>query len=189
MPTYRNITVSLISQFDVLLIPEYAPPSQSSTPSENASLAPEADLIHPTLPIVTVYIPTYPSSTFWLSYCIQTSSPTLHRWPAVPFYYFKLFVNGRHIVSWGCGTEDEFKGKTMFGIFRSQDGAGALERRVLAFGEEEDEGIVELKVYRARARGRVRIEEDTVPLLGENDGSVSASGGTGSIVLVCAYFP
>ena len=77
----------------------------------------------------------------------------------------------------------------MFGIFRSQDGAGALERRVLTFEEEENvQGAIELKVFRAKARGRVRIEQDTVPRFGGMEGAAVASGSTGSVALAWLIF-
>lgn len=102
MPTYRSLTISLISQFDILTIPEYAPPSIPPDPFTDSSNIPT--LVDPSTAIVSIYIPTYPCSQFWLSYSIAPP------WPPGLLYYFKLFVNGTCLVSWGCGEEDGYKG-------------------------------------------------------------------------------
>ena len=161
MPTYRSIAVSLISQFDVLTIPEYEPPTDCNDPF--VSFPP---LIDPDHSLVSVYIPTYPSSQFWISYSI--SAPR----PPKALYYFKLFLNGASIVSWGCGEEDDYKGKTMFGIFdagRNEKGVKKFEKRVLSFsaGSELERlnrtthgDVMELKVYRSKGRKRVKPEID-----------------------------
>ena len=172
MPTYRNLSLSLTSQFDILTIPEFAPPasvsshqspppasSSSTTPSQTANSSPLAlnlrhhnghgrrnksphndndpftttspsdkltgfnvlhqthhqpiQLVNPKRSLVSVYIPTYPSSRFWLSYTIHPPHP-----PGL-FYYFKLFLNGDSIVSWGVGAEEDYRGKTMMALFHS----------------------------------------------------------------------
>ncbi|KAK0512918.1 hypothetical protein JMJ35_004935 [Cladonia borealis] len=46
--------------------------------------------------LISVYIPIYPTSQFWLSYEISPLNP-----PKL-LYYFKLYINGRSIVSRGC---------------------------------------------------------------------------------------
>ena len=152
MPNFRNITVSLVSQYDLLQIGEYQPPA--SNPDDPFSSQPT--LISPSQSLVSVYVPTYPNSTFWLAYTI------LPPHPPKALYYFKLFINGSHIVSWGCGEAERFAGKTMFGLFRGPH--GGLERRVLSFTAEtgSERGphndLMELKVYRAKARRRMPIE-------------------------------
>lgn len=145
MPTYRNLSVSLVSQFDILTIPEYAPPPPkppTSPPSTHAQARPTHDvdsntaasvvgledpfttpdsnsnqstsstirLVDPARSLVSVYIPTYPSSQFWLSYAIAPPHP-----PGL-LYYFKLLINGSVVVSWGVGKDDGWKGKTMFAL-------------------------------------------------------------------------
>lgn len=159
MPTYRSITISLVSQFDILTIPEYAPPSTSTDPfSETPTL------VDPGQSLVSVYVPTYPSSQFWLSYSI---SPP---YPPHALFYFKLFLNNTHVVSWGCGAEDEYKGKTMFGVYCAGDsrlGKVGIEKRVFCFASEEYGSgkvdgsrerlgdVMEVRVYRARGRKRI----------------------------------
>ena len=162
MPTYRSITLCLISQFDILTIPEFAPPSTPNDPFSNAPT-----LIDPEHSVVSVYIPTYPASQFWLSYSISPPNP-----PKL-LYYFKLYINGKHIVSWGCGEEESYKGKTMFGLYDSSQGNGALkqslfERRVLCFRPEtrsvqsevpeNPSDFMEIKVFRSKGRMRVKPE-------------------------------
>lgn len=102
MPNYRSLTLSLISQYDILTIPEFAPRSIIPDPFTDSSNFPT--LVDPSADIVSVYIPTYPSSRFWLTYSVSPPfSPGL-------LFYFKLYINGSCVVSWGCGEEDGYKG-------------------------------------------------------------------------------
>ena len=175
MPTYRSITISLVSQFDILTIPEYAPPLNPNDP-----FSPSPTLINTEKSLVSVYIPTYPSSQFWLSYCISPPHPPN------ALYYFKLFLNDSCVVSWGCGAEDGYKGKTMFGLFDSEQswlGDHGIEKRVFCFAREHRSArrmrsdnlgdVMELKVYRSKGRQRTAPEmtqfKDTS--LSDNPGS------------------
>lgn len=152
MPAYLNLTLSLISQFDAMSLPEFQPPL--SDPIDPFSSHPA--LISESQPIVSVYIPTYPCSTFWLSYSI------LPPHPSKSLYYFKLFVSGTHIVSWGCGEKENYTGKTMFGLFREPQ--GGLQRRVLSFASEDNgrqtisSEMMEVRVYRSKGRRRIEAE-------------------------------
>ncbi len=170
MPTYRSITTTLVSQFDILVIPEYEPPKTPIDPFLNAPT-----LINYDHSLVSVYIPTYPSSQFWLSYSI---SPP---YPPKMLYYFKLYIDGRHVVSWGCGEEDGYEGKTMFGLFDAgptNSKHPQIERRVLCFGAEHGHGLtsnnlndfVEVKVFRSKGRKRIAPRlEDYQSLSGKAD--------------------
>ena len=181
MPAWRYLKAYVYSQYGGQ-IPEWNPPSPPPRLILDRRPSQVINLTHPSPLIATVYIPTYPASRFWVSYAIDTFSPTLPTSPVVPFYYFKLFVNGCHIVSWGCGEDENFEGKTMFGIFRSQNGSGTLEKRVLGFEDDEcAKGLIELRIFRAEARQRVRIEHDTVPQTGGIGGEIVRAG---NIVLV-----
>lgn len=175
MPTYRSITISLVSQYDILTIPEYAPPETAVDPFSNAPT-----LISPNNSLVSVYIPTYPSSQFWLSYSVSPPHP-----PKL-LYYFKLYVNGKPIVSWGCGHEDGYKGKTMFGLYdsgRLVANPPKLERRVLSFGPDLGNSkmpdslndFMEVKVFRSKGRRRVRptVQEFREPASKIKDGKKS----------------
>ncbi|MCJ1244100.1 hypothetical protein MMC30_001298 [Trapelia coarctata] len=155
MPTYLNLTLALISQYDAMSLPEFQPPASSPNDPFNSHPA----LISESQPIVSVYIPTYPCSTFWLSYTIAPPHP-----PKI-LYYFKLFINGTHIVSWGCGEKENYTGKTMFGLFRGP--LGVLERGMLSFSSEDDAGrsmsseMMEVRVYRSKGRRKIepKVEE------------------------------
>ena len=167
MPTYRSITMSLVSQFDILTIPEFAPPTTPTDPFSNAPTLVDTD--HS---IVSVYVPTYPSSQFWLSYSISPPHP-----PGL-LYYFKLYLNGNLIVSWGCGDEDDYRGKTMFGLFRLHRSSGlakgvSLERRVLCFCPDIPRpvpdslsDVMEVRVFRSKARKRIKPEARTLQSAG-----------------------
>ncbi|KAI9737483.1 MAG: hypothetical protein M1834_009638 [Cirrosporium novae-zelandiae] len=154
MPTYRSITLSLISQFDILTIPEFPSPQNAYLPLEDPFSSDGASSnisqVHPT---ITVYIPLYPSSQFWLKYSISPPHPPSQ------LYYFKLFILNKHVVSWGCGEEEKYNGKTMFALFDAGEmwtGARNMERRMLCFGECA--GDMEVRVYRAKCRKRTRGE-------------------------------
>lgn len=162
MPTYRSITISLISQFDILTIPEFAPPTTPTDPFSNAPT-----LVNPAHSLVSVYIPTYPSSQFWLSYSISPPHPPKS------LYYFKLYLNGNCIVSWGCGEDNDYRGKTTFGLFKPRRTSGlakgaTMERRVLCFRPDIGPGghptldnlrdVMEVRVFRSKARKRIQPE-------------------------------
>ncbi|KAL9602815.1 MAG: hypothetical protein Q9179_002417 [Wetmoreana sp. 5 TL-2023] len=154
MPTYRNITINLVSQFDILNIPEYAPPETSHDPF----LEPPA-LVDRSL--VSCYIPIYPLSQFWLSYSISAPHPPK------ALYFFKFFINGSCVVSWGCGEENEFKGRTMYGLYDSGErwmGEPGVDVMGFSFASDavtQDSTnnmlgrAMEVRVYRARGRKRI----------------------------------
>jgi hypothetical protein len=159
MPTHNGITFTLQSQYDALSIPEYPsatavlnPCSSSRSSSEYADSVAE---IPPTSPqLIEAYIPVYPSSQFWLTY-------QCHEWrrqcPEARFLYFKLFMQGRCILSWGVGKEEEWQGKTMFGLFDAGsdfEGRRVVERRGFFFGKTCEDGQFEIRVFRAKARRR-----------------------------------
>ena len=116
--------------------------------------------------LVSVYIPAYPSSQFWIRYSIAPP------YPPKALYYFKLFLKGTCIVSWGCGEEDGYEGRTMFGLYDSGDywmGEIGIERRVLCFGRGAKPGenvavdpkdVMEIKIYRAKGRMRAKPQVD-----------------------------
>ncbi|KAL8698149.1 MAG: hypothetical protein Q9224_001987 [Gallowayella concinna] len=155
MPVYRNITINLVSQFDILNIPEYAPPA---TPDDPFSTSPA--LVDNSL--VSCYVPTYPLSQFWFSYSISAPHPPK------AWYYFKLFINGASVVSWGCGERNGFKGSTMYGLFDSGDrwmGMPDVAARAFTFASDATTQqarnntlgqVMEIRVYRARGRKRVK---------------------------------
>lgn len=155
MPVYRNITINLVSQFDILNIPEYAPPVTPDDPFSRASALVDNSL-------VSCYVPTYPLSQFWFSYSISAPHPPK------ALYYFKLFINGASVVSWGCGERNGFKGSTMYGLFDSGDrwmSMPYVAARAFTFATDATTQqamsntlgqAMEIKVYRARGRKRVK---------------------------------
>ncbi|KAI9796963.1 MAG: hypothetical protein M1833_005909 [Piccolia ochrophora] len=155
MVHYRSISLSLISQFDILSVPELAPPENISISDANTD-----DTNNEAASTVDVYIPTYPLSQFWLAYTVSPPHP-----PGV-IYYFKLYLNDIHVVSWGTSRENGYSGKTMFGLFDGgQDWTGeqCVERHVLCFGDGQQqarEDIIEVRVF--RAKGRVRLAKSLI---------------------------
>ncbi|KAI9679853.1 MAG: hypothetical protein M1817_004867 [Caeruleum heppii] len=172
MPTYRSITLSLISQFDILTIPEFSPTlshtlSAQSNPDTSTADPPPSP--HST---VSVLIPSYPSSQFWLSYSIAPPHPPRAQ------YYFKLYLAGRHVVSWGVSERNGFVGKTMFGLFDAGEdwmGIERVERRAFCFGAEgvdqssemDEKPVMEVRVFRAKGRKRVPVQSATPGMLKE----------------------
>ncbi|KAL8920726.1 MAG: hypothetical protein Q9208_006056 [Pyrenodesmia sp. 3 TL-2023] len=155
MPAYRNITINLVSQFDILNIPEYALPATLEDPFSTPSAVADKSL-------VSCYVPIYPLSQFWLSYSISAPHPPK------ALYYFKFFVNGACVVSWGCGEENGFKGKTMYGLYDSGErwmGEPEVDVRAFSFASDAStqnpmndtlSQAMEVRVYRSRGRKRIR---------------------------------
>lgn len=145
MPTCRSITTSLVSQFDLKVVPEHPPPQSHHDPS--VVFPPH---VNEELSVISVFIPIYPCSQFWVSYSIAPPHPPQ------ALYYFKLFLNGACVVSWGCGRKDQYRGKTMFGLYESE-AYGHIQKRILCFGEGcegSDDDVLEMKVYRCKGRKR-----------------------------------
>ena len=88
------------------------------------------------------------------------------------WYYFKLFLNGRHVTSWGTDCHKNPKGQVMRGLFEPSDrwnykSAGIVyknmgtESRPFIFAQETDTGsaatdggVIEVRVFRALGRRR-----------------------------------
>ena len=161
MPTYRSITTSVISQHGIFSLPEYPPPTVPNDPFSTLPTLCDQDRA-----LVSVYIPAYPSSQFWVRYSIAPP------YPPKALYYFKLFLKGTCVISWGCGEEDGYEGRTMFGLYDSGDcwmGETGIERRVLCFGRGAKPGenvavdskdVMEIKIYRAKGRMRIKPQVD-----------------------------
>ncbi|KAL9576209.1 MAG: hypothetical protein Q9212_007291 [Teloschistes hypoglaucus] len=189
MPTYRNITINLVSQFDILNIPEYAPSTTQNDPfAETPALVDKS--------LVSCYIPIYPLSRFWFAYSISAPHPPK------ALYYFKLFINGVCVVSWGCGEENDFKGKTMYALFDSGElwmGEPTVDAMGFGFTSETTDSnppngmfdhAMEVRVYRARGRRRiksdledartvVRKQSQTSNTSGSKPGTQAVKGGIG----------
>lgn len=149
MPTYRGITVALLSQYDALTIPELPiPPLPRSRHSvDPVTLQPYFESLREH--IVEMQVPIYPGSQLWIEYSCeppksisQAAKPTPHGSAPSPsspgtknsradqgddskqeketkFYFFKLLLNGACIVRWGAYANES--GKVMYGIFSSSE--------------------------------------------------------------------
>jgi len=139
MPEHRGIHITLVSQYDAMLIPEYHSPDESDDFAER----------EPGVRTVDTYVSNYAASQFWIRYACDESTKE----PETRFFYFKLYVAGVLSVAWGCGAQDEWEGKTHFvpkdvgreklGLFFPRDVEGTPEMPAL-----------EIQVYRAKARRR-----------------------------------
>jgi hypothetical protein len=107
---------------------------------------------------------------FWIRYNIEEWATTNCQW-----YFFKLFMNGRQVTSWGTNARTNPSGQIMKGLFDpselwNYDHNGTmyknmgLEERSFVFAFEDkdnkpsaamDGGLIEVKVYRARGRSRM----------------------------------
>lgn len=171
MPTYRNISISLQSQYDALTIPEHALPSARVRPPSSL-LVPGGghldcfsvaegivDISDANRGVAEVGIPVYPCSQFWISYgCVPPFIDSECR-----YYYFKLYANGKCIVSWDVGEPDDWSGKVMFGLFDGGtdfEGRRVVEKRGFLFLTEKENavdrvgGSFEIRVFRSKARRR-----------------------------------
>ncbi|KAF2024938.1 hypothetical protein EK21DRAFT_104302 [Setomelanomma holmii] len=167
MPSFRSINIALHSQFDVQTLPEFYPlPPEHYISPGICCAAPQ--LVDDATSTCTVYIPTVPGSTFWISYSISPPVPEGHH------FLFKLYINGAHILSWSTGKDADWRGKTMFGLYErseTEEGKPKVEKRVLCFTSPsnlasgwdvqdlfDERACMEIKVH--RAHGRKRIERE-----------------------------
>jgi hypothetical protein len=167
MPTCRSISLELRSQFDIEALPEFV---WSNTETKGLGQPAETLRAQKSLDekgsVCNVYVPVYPKSQFWIVYSI---SPPI---PDGTLFLFKLFFNNEHVISWSCGKDEDWKGKTMFGLFEKRgdrDGKNRVEKRVLSFaalGGATNENIpkrqttpagpdLEVRVFRAHGRKRI----------------------------------
>ena len=152
MPCHKQITVTLVSkQGDNAALPEYNPPLDIH------------EILDPDVPAgtddehseVIVYVPVQSNSQFWIEYSIARPYQPNEAW------FFKLFVDETHVVSWVCDATNGYKGWMRYGLFNAENGRGGaegIEKRILKFGktvlssaEKEDmkpELAVEVKAYR-----------------------------------------
>lgn len=164
MPTYRDISITLQSQYDARTIPEYPPLNSSATSSPDKSVPPGSSIFSlPPSKVAEVYIPNYASSQLWIEY----SCPFPGQRSETKYYYFKLFVKGRCLLSWGVGDQDSWAGKVAWGIFDGGsdfEGKKLVEKRAFFFPSDEvvqrEENGFEIKVFRAKARKKENFSMD-----------------------------
>lgn len=121
-----------------------------------------------------MYVPRYPGSQFWIRYsCVRPRNESQIR-----YYYFKLFLGGEPVVSWGCGEKDGWIGKTMFAPFHTgTDSEGTRLREMRGFFFPSDDGVgkedwLEIRVFRSKARRRDPRVYQGLPGRSTDDGSV-----------------
>ncbi|KAI5370212.1 hypothetical protein Slin15195_G010900 [Septoria linicola] len=174
MPSYRGIEVSLQSQHDALSLPEFtlednprhAPQYGSGSFAYTPFEAPEIPAV------IEAYAPVYLGSQFWIMF---RCAPPVE--PEVRYYYFKWAVNGKCILSWGCGQSDKFSGRIGFGIFAGTgtdcEGQPMIEKRAFTFptlDENTAGSSFEIRVYRAKGRRREDREIERWQEGAEGDG-------------------
>ncbi|KAG4435570.1 hypothetical protein IFR05_008950 [Cadophora sp. M221] len=206
MPTHRGIKISVVSQLELKLHPEFPHPESSQftyrspdlrkgaakfadwTPP-SASSDSKADRLLGRQSVVSVYIPSMPATRFWIRYNIVEAAATHSEW-----FYFKMFINGRQITSWGTNAKTKPNGQVMRGLFEPSDRWNykhegtvfrnmGTEIRPFIFGHEEkggsaakEGGLIEVMVFRARGRKR-RLPKPTDFKAQEGYGIVMPSGG------------
>lgn len=133
--------------------------------------------------LIEVQVPIYANSQFWLSYEISSQSPVLATFTSesrekskstdvkIKYIYFKLLFPtppatcfkdtqcDDRTISWGVGAREEWKGKTVFGLFQGPanwGGTRAIDKRGFWFPQDaRKEGFFDVQIFRARARRRV----------------------------------
>lgn len=161
MPVYRSIRIALHSQFDIETLPEYYPPPLASLiGTQRTCYSDIPPFVDEKTSTCSVHVPVFPGGQFWIAYSVAPPVPENQH------FLFKLYIDGEKVMSWSTDKEYRWMGKTMYGLFESNEGDCArrrIEKRVLCFsatGKDGDtqDGCVEIKVH--RASGRKRIERE-----------------------------
>ncbi|KAK3403122.1 hypothetical protein B0T20DRAFT_17471 [Sordaria brevicollis] len=162
MPSLRGIEISLTTEPSNDRVPEFPHPEGSSARligSHGGSAKQESISTPKTGPTIAVYIPSVPGHSFAIKYKFNVIPP-----PPCKYVFFKLFLNGRAIASWGINpsTLPQQHGnvrKSLWAPGPSHNGQSGLECRNFVFlpGQEhrsaaEDGGLIEVQVFRAQGR-------------------------------------
>ncbi|ROW11637.1 hypothetical protein VPNG_05569 [Cytospora leucostoma] len=174
MPSLRGIEISVLARSEAARLPEFPHPERY--PAHTRALAgtagngsPPNFLDAPLTKVdttVSVYIPSVPGAQFWINYVVEQNPLPL------AFLFFKLYMNGRHITSWGIDPRIKTDGqveKALYepskrwdheedGIILKQNGIEARYFHFVAGQQEtsiaEDGGLIEVQVFRAKGRKR-----------------------------------
>ncbi|KAH7152995.1 hypothetical protein EDB81DRAFT_855491 [Dactylonectria macrodidyma] len=201
MPHLRGVDVSIVTHPSGKKLPEFPhspapsvrilPQTTCTSGSYESELASHVDSPsnHQANSLVSVYIPSAPGSQFRIHYSVNCM------FPEPPCYvYFKIFLNGRNITSWGVDPVVQASGSVTRALFEPDDRwhyeddgvihrRQGIEARCLYFlpassgtSVADDGGLIEVQVFRSKGRKR------RVPLLAqhrgrESYGIVSPSGG------------
>ncbi|KAF7949192.1 hypothetical protein EAE96_008360 [Botrytis aclada] len=184
MPAHKGIKLHIISQWELKMHPEFPHPESTQFTFRSPKLDKEAFEGHGHSPaaksndskadrllgrqssIISVYIPSASGSRFFIRYNVGGAADQ------GPWFYFKLYMNGRHITSWGTNTKNRPSGQVMRALFEPgvewdyKEGKTTYknpgtEYRPFFFSQEDgdcaaadDGGLIEIKVFRARGRKR-----------------------------------
>ena len=202
MPTFKGIKLTIVSQWELRTHPEFPHPDCSTqftnrnSAIEDSTVSPDngqrrvwsgeskADrILGREESSISCYIPSLSGNQtillslpqtnsaigarFWLRYSIEEAAAVKSS-----FYYFKLFMNGRHITSWGTNTKTRPSGQIMKALFDPSDRwnyqhegviykNNGTEARSFFFNNNVDPisaagdgGLIEVRVYRAFGRRR-----------------------------------
>ncbi|KAI3396122.1 hypothetical protein diail_453 [Diaporthe ilicicola] len=167
MPSFRGIDVSVLAESEVGKLPEYPHPEGSSVYLRHlGNDDQDTKRVSEVNPTVSVYIPSVPGAQFCINYVVeQEPNPPSH-------LFFKLFMNGRHITSWGINPQVKRKGRVEKALYEPsdrwdrEDGGttmkpDGIEARYFHFVADQQEksvaddgGLIEVQVFRARGRKR-----------------------------------
>ncbi|KAK4242248.1 hypothetical protein C8A03DRAFT_29509 [Achaetomium macrosporum] len=159
MPHLRGIEVSLTTKPDNERVPEYPhPEGMSARLLGNPVDSPTRQAIHrKTDATVSVYIPSIPGTQFAINYSINTVPPV-----PCKYVFFRLYMNGRSIASWGIDPNVRPQGKVAMSLWAPSgmyyDEVG-FEGRNFVFlpGQDhksvaEDGGLIEIRAFQAKER-------------------------------------
>lgn len=212
MPCFRGLDVSIVTHPSTKKLPEFPhsdassvrilPPTKctsSSWESEAGGSNVDSPRIQKVNPLVSVYIPSAPgtlplfSPSMRLRFISSDSVGSqfgvhysINRIPEPPCQlYFKIFLNGRSIASWGINPVVQSSGSVTRALFEpddrwhyKEDGVlhrrEGIEARCFYFlpnssraSVAEDGGLIEVQVFRSKGRKR------RAPVLGQHRGQES----------------
>ncbi|TLS31170.1 hypothetical protein PpBr36_02419 [Pyricularia pennisetigena] len=147
--------------------------------SASRSCAPKSN------PRISVYVPSQPNTKFFFDYRVTKIPPPTPEAAETKYLFFKVFINGRHIVAWGIDLRKVTSGsayRALYGPGRyyqnfSEDGktvmtqpgiearyfwflsdVGSLSHNGSIKSVANDGGLIEVQVFRAKGRtGRTPI--------------------------------
>lgn len=199
MPSCRGMTLSITSAGDSKVYPEFPHPETSQFPNIGSSTRPGSNAKAPSSlrskgrpgnnvldssnPYVSVYIPSLPGKHNVLPFKAYEPD-SLQGTRFVVLYsidpphtdgtnvFLKLFMNGRHVTSWGIDPRTMPVGRAMLGLFEANKKLKSkalipnpAETKPFYFNDQkrdvsaaEDGGVIEVRVFRAcgkRRRGAI----------------------------------
>ena len=148
MPSLCGINISLVSQPENIVLPEYIDPPNPDK-DENGSSK---------YPTISAYISITKNSQFWIIYSIPSPCPLSN------YYYFKMTLADKVVLCWGCGARDGYQGKVMFSLVNDGDcwmRKNTIEKRTFSIVEcnktvsTPETSFLIIAVHRTQGRKRV----------------------------------